>query len=170
MQCVKQEVTFQQYYHKNFTFPERTGKETFMFGNSDAISHFQRSYNYDYIGGLSENLDPVVSNENMWQKKQKPKPYNYKYSPRRGENRFNSPFRKYQAFTNNQRMPDSFYNANCNDNQRWISEANQSGAPNDDFGLGNKKNMKYKAKSNKNNFKQDDTNVVWTLPQDKKFQ
>lgn len=153
MQYVKDEITFHQYYHKTFTFPEQTGKETFIRGNSESISYFERSYNYDDFEVMSENVDPVNS-DNMWMKKPKPKQFNYKYSPRR-ENKY-SPFRKQQNFSNR--------NIDGDEVQR---EQNQS--ENEDFRFVNKRYVKYKPK-NKNNFKSDDSNVVCSVPQEKKLQ
>lgn len=151
MQCVKNEATFQQYYYDNFTFPERTGKETFFYGNVEAMTHFERSYNYDEYD-LTENVDPQIPNDNdiLWQKKQKPKPY-YKYSPKRNADRSTLPYKKYQNF-NNQKRDDR------PSNNDWTS-------PDRDF-----RRNKAKLVNNNKNFKNDD-NILWTLPtEDKKLQ
>lgn len=136
------------------------------------MAYFEKSYNYEDFETVSENLNEVPVAENIWIKKQKSKPY-YKYSPRRGGNRFNSPLRMYQGLSevNMNEVPDGKPHFNENKPLRWVLDSKQSENADNDFTLVDKRvRNKTKINNSKNSRKDEEPPITWTLPQDKKFQ
>lgn len=166
MQCVKQEVTFKQYYHDNFTFPERSFRETLDTScqslDADEL-YFDKQYTYDDIEAINDSLETSVIENDFWVKKPKPKPF-MKYSPKRynNNNKNNSAFRK--NYGRNSEVISGQENRNLmgEQNVRWISNTRQA------EGDANGTEKMLNRPKNKVKNSQNDKPIKWTLPQDNK--